>query len=262
MAPFSSSLKAITIPQNVKFIAKFAFTLTSIQSMTVESGNEVFRVDGDFLVNVVQSKLVHGFNVGSHVTIPGFIKVLEHSCFESCKSLSSISFDLPSSLTRIESLVFQNTNLRDIALPSSVSFISYNAFPGFCKISLQLCEICPEFDQWRFRRERGSNDHFKRSVTLNDALRLVTERNVDLFKFERIGVLEESVNCENSPEMYRRKCDDFEVVLKSFPGLTHDKFESSVPELEILTRLNHPCITPLFGFVLPSNSTPVQIATP
>jgi hypothetical protein len=70
--------------------------------------------------------------------IPCNVEILGWSCFSSCKSLTSISFELNSRLTRIESDAFSDSSLQSIVIPSNVCFINASAFVG---VNLSNCLI-------------------------------------------------------------------------------------------------------------------------
>jgi hypothetical protein len=52
--------------------------------------------------------------------VPGFIKILGFSCFASCGSICSVSFESPSSLKRIASLAFYGLPIKSILIPCEV----------------------------------------------------------------------------------------------------------------------------------------------
>jgi hypothetical protein len=51
--------------------------------------------------------------------IPRNVEILESKCFSNCRSLSSITFESNSRLTRIESEVFCDSSLQSILIPSN-----------------------------------------------------------------------------------------------------------------------------------------------
>lgn len=94
-----SGLTSITIPKNVKKISSFAFAeCYSLENFTVESGNTVYRSEGNCLI--------------SGNTLIGFFK-------------NSV---IPNSVTRIGSYAFFRTNLTSFTIPSSITFIEWGAF--------------------------------------------------------------------------------------------------------------------------------------
>jgi hypothetical protein len=126
---FSQSIiESIVIPQNVEFVDGSAFIKTALKSISVEEGNKYFRVDDNLLVDIVHCKLIHGFDVGHHIVIPHFIKILGSSCFSDCHTFSLISFESPSSLKRIETKAFSDSNLESIVIPCQVEILESECF--------------------------------------------------------------------------------------------------------------------------------------
>jgi hypothetical protein len=64
--------------------------------------------------------------------IPCSVEILGSSCFSDCYSLSSISFESPSSLKRIESNAFWYSTLQSIVIPYQVEIIGKECF-CWCK---------------------------------------------------------------------------------------------------------------------------------
>jgi hypothetical protein len=62
------------------------------------------------------------------IDISNDIEILGSSCFSFCKSLSSISFESNSQLTRIESNAFSYSSLESIVIPSSVEILCSKCF--------------------------------------------------------------------------------------------------------------------------------------
>jgi hypothetical protein len=53
------------------------------------------------------------------IVIPSSVEILGSSCFSRCQSLSSISFESNSRLTRIDSTAFSSSSLQSIIIPPS-----------------------------------------------------------------------------------------------------------------------------------------------
>jgi hypothetical protein len=103
-----SSLQSIIISHNVQFIDGSALIDVSLSSISVESGNIYFVVANDLLIDVVHHKLIRNFSSSSNVEIGSDVEIVGSSCFSNCHSLSSISFESNSRLTRIESNAFSS----------------------------------------------------------------------------------------------------------------------------------------------------------
>jgi predicted metal-binding protein len=123
-----SSLQSIVIPSSLQFIDGSAFIHLNLSSISIESGNEYFVLENDFLINVIHHTLICNFSKSSDIEIGSEIEILGSSCFSECKSLSSISFESNSRLTRIERFAFSNSSLQSIVIPSKIQFIDGSAF--------------------------------------------------------------------------------------------------------------------------------------
>jgi hypothetical protein len=71
-----SSLKSIVIPQNVQFIDGSAFVDVTLSSISIESGNQIFVIENDFLIDVFHQKLIRNFSTSSVIEIGRNIEIL------------------------------------------------------------------------------------------------------------------------------------------------------------------------------------------
>jgi hypothetical protein len=76
-----SSLQSIVIPRNVQFIDGSAFIDVTLSSVVIESGNEIFVIENDFLINVLHHKLIRHFCTSSAIEIGMNIEILGLKCF-------------------------------------------------------------------------------------------------------------------------------------------------------------------------------------
>jgi hypothetical protein len=53
-----TSLRSLVIPRNVQFIDGSAFDAVTLSSISIESGNEIFVIENDFLIDVFHHKLI------------------------------------------------------------------------------------------------------------------------------------------------------------------------------------------------------------
>jgi hypothetical protein len=127
-----SSLQSIVIPRNVQFINGSALDNVKLSSVTIENGNTTFVVENDLLIDILFHKLIRNFSRSSKVDIPNHIEIFGLSCFSYCKSLSSISFESNSRLTRIEASAFSESSLQSIIIPSNVEILCSRCF-SYCK---------------------------------------------------------------------------------------------------------------------------------
>jgi hypothetical protein len=116
------------IPRNVQFIDSSAFINASISSISIESGNELFVIENQFLIDIVHHRLIRNFSGSSNIEIGSDIEILGLFCFSHCNSLSSISFKSNSLLTQIESLAFYKSSLQSILIPRNVEILGSSCF--------------------------------------------------------------------------------------------------------------------------------------
>jgi hypothetical protein len=80
--------------------------------------------------------------------IPSNVEILCSKCFSFCRSLSSLTFEPNSRLTKIESQAFYESSRQAILIPSTILFIASNKVGTVSQIRLIDKDSCPEFDQW------------------------------------------------------------------------------------------------------------------
>jgi hypothetical protein len=69
------------IPQNVQNIDNSAFIDLTLSSISIESGNDSFVIENEFLIDIVHHTLIHNFSKLSHVEVPSDIEIVGSSCF-------------------------------------------------------------------------------------------------------------------------------------------------------------------------------------
>jgi hypothetical protein len=112
-----SSLESIVIPRNVEFIDGSAFVGVTLSSIAIESGNEIFVIENDFLIDIVHHKLIRNVSGSSEIDLAKTIEILGSHSFSSNQSFSSITFESNSRLTRIKSFAFSSSSLESILIP-------------------------------------------------------------------------------------------------------------------------------------------------
>jgi hypothetical protein len=110
----------MVIPRNVQFIDGSAFIDVTLSSISIESGNEIFVIENDFLIDILHHKLIRHFSKSSKIELGRNIAILGSNCFSFYKFLSSIRFESNSHLTRSESEPFYESSLQSILIPSNV----------------------------------------------------------------------------------------------------------------------------------------------
>jgi hypothetical protein len=119
------------------------------------------------------------------------IEILGSNCFSFCKSLSSITFESNSCLTRIESGGFSSSSLQSILIPRNVEIFGSNCF-SFCE---SLSSITFESNSQLTRIESSAFSH-------SSLQSIVIPRNVQFIDgFAFIGVTLSSISIESGNEI-------------------------------------------------------------
>jgi hypothetical protein len=104
----------------------------ALSSISIESGNDIFVIEHDFVIDVPHHKLIRNFSESSTIEIGRNTEILGSNSFSYCKSLSSITFESNSLLIRIVSEVFDESSLQSIIIPSNVEILGSKCFSN-CK---------------------------------------------------------------------------------------------------------------------------------
>jgi hypothetical protein len=81
-------------------------TISIFLPISIELGNETFVIENDLPIGVVNHKWIHDLSNLSNISIPRYSEIFGSNCFSYCKSLSSITVESNSRLTRTESHEF------------------------------------------------------------------------------------------------------------------------------------------------------------
>jgi hypothetical protein len=184
-----SSLQSIVIPRNVQFIDGSAFIEVTLSSISIESGNDIFLIQNDFLIDVLHHKLIRNFSRSSAIEVGRNIEILGSDCFSSCHSLSSIRFESNSHLTRIESDAFHGSSLHSILIPATILFIASDAFDVALQIQLVDLDSCPEFDRWLPLKRSCIAFDFRRIQTVDFNVPCLGDYIVNLSAFEARSII-------------------------------------------------------------------------
>jgi hypothetical protein len=128
---YGSSLRSNVIPRNVRFIDGSAFLEVNLSSISIESRNEIFVIENDILIDVIDHKLIRNVSESLEIEISSNIEIFGSNCFSYCKSLSLLTFESNSHLTRIESEAFSWSSLQSILIPRNVEILGSKCF-SFC----------------------------------------------------------------------------------------------------------------------------------
>jgi hypothetical protein len=122
------SLESISIPRNVSSLDGSIFADCRYSSVTIDPENHHYSLDGDFLIDIKESRLVRYFGHSNDVVICPEVAILGKSCLDGCRQVESVTFSSKSQLRRLERLCFQDCSLKSICIPQNVDFIDGSAF--------------------------------------------------------------------------------------------------------------------------------------
>ena len=121
-----SGLSSIAIPNSVTSIGQSAFYGCSrgLTSITVSSGNTVYRSEDNCLIKQTDNVLILGCKTS---IIPNNVTSIGDYAFSSCSGLTSIT--IPNNVTSIGSSAFEDcSGLTSITIPNNVTSIGDSAF--------------------------------------------------------------------------------------------------------------------------------------
>ena len=124
----NTALAGITIPANVKYIAKYAFHNTGIMNLTFMGSN----------VSVIEQYAFAYTRKLTSVTLPaGIVKLGTYVFYRS--GIESVAFAAGTTLTEIPEGAFSGTKLAEVTIPDSVTLVNHNAFrdcTALCRLTL------------------------------------------------------------------------------------------------------------------------------
>ena len=124
----NTALAGITIPANVKYIAKYAFHNTGIMNLTFTGSN----------VSVIEQYAFAYTRKLTSVTLPaGIVKLGTYVFYRS--GIESVVFAAGTTLTEIPEGAFSGTKLAEVTIPDSVTLVNHNAFrdcTALCRLTL------------------------------------------------------------------------------------------------------------------------------
>jgi hypothetical protein len=217
----------------------------SIQFIDIESGNDRFVVENDFLIDILSHKLIRNLSKSSNITIPSSIEISGPFCLAWYRSLLSISFELPSRLARVESRAFADPDV-PVLLPSTLVFLANDAHSDLFQLSLSDPDFCSVFDRWRRVRRSGVAVDFRPILKPRPNHLCFKDSVFDITELEEESVLLEAGR--SSSRLYRKRRDGSLIVVKSIS--LSDSISKSQIENEIadLVSLRHPLIASPIGF--------------
>jgi hypothetical protein len=76
-----SSLDSIEIPRDVRFINGCAFVQAHLSSISLEAGHDPLVIENDFLIDIVDHRLIRNFSRSCHIEIMITVEIVGSSCF-------------------------------------------------------------------------------------------------------------------------------------------------------------------------------------
>ncbi|MCL1900931.1 MAG: leucine-rich repeat protein [Firmicutes bacterium] len=147
---YCNSLTSISIPSSVISIGGTEPMLgycISLVSITVETGNTVYRSEGNCIIRIADNTIIAGCKnsvipdgikaIGGcafrgcgivSVIIPNSVEDIGGSAFSGCSNLTSVTFEAGSQLKSIGDQAFRYSGLLNIIIPQGVEIIDQNAF--------------------------------------------------------------------------------------------------------------------------------------
>lgn len=141
---FDKILPTLTIPAAVNSIG-FGLTMgcDSLKTLSVEAGNTVYDCRGN--CNAVIETSSNTLIAGCHTTvIPNNVTTIGAYAMSMLKSLTDLK--LPNSVTRLEDHCLDYNTVRQLNIPSSVTFIAGTAFKGCVFSTINVHPANPRYD--------------------------------------------------------------------------------------------------------------------
>ena len=207
------NLETITLPENLWFIGKNAFSYTALKAIDVPDNVQYIWTyafhDCELLQKVIlPSALIkidqggfEGCKMLDNITIPEKVSEIGYSAFGNCTSLQSISFEGNLSLIKREAFI-NCTSLKTIILPNGLESLGASAFEGCSSLSkVVISDNLKEIEPTTFKDCVELQD-----VTLGDATEVIgsscflhcpkltkliipiTVKNIDNYAFSYTGL--------------------------------------------------------------------------
>jgi hypothetical protein len=161
--------------------------------------------------------LIRNFSKSPAIEIGRNIEILGSKCFSYCTSLSSVTFESNSHLTRIESEAFHESALQYILIPSTILLIDSNAFGIASQIRLIDGDSCPEFDRWLPLKRLGITIDFRRIQRVGFDVPCLGDYIVNLSVFKERSIIRQSDEVPN--QIHHRSEDEVLVFMDTEPLL-------------------------------------------
>jgi serine/threonine protein kinase len=213
----------LEIPEKCDVIA--GGCLDNLEKITVSRKNHLIVIENNILYSRNRRTLIWYLGKEPKLTIPNSVERLGERCFYNCEFLREVVFQERPHIRTIGKEAFFGCKDLKITIPSSVRFIGENAF--------------------------DASTVAKRTAHISD---WISALNFD--DYEEVSLLGKEV------KLWQHRVTKDKIVVKTLPWISDassssdkEKLEDSqqrfVREVENLSRIEHPCIVSLRGYVLP-----------
>jgi hypothetical protein len=118
-----TALTALVIPGCISSFAGSALAGLQLQTFSFSGISMTYCICNYFVQAFSGRFLIRYFGMDVNVVVDSSVEVICESCFSACESLTSVTFDANSLLSRLESRAFCLSRLRSIHLPGSLEVI-------------------------------------------------------------------------------------------------------------------------------------------
>ena len=221
---YCGSIEELVIPQYLESIGDNAFSYCQgISSIRVESGNKKYYVDGNCLIEQIESEnylvmgcktsiitdnnSIHGIYDSAfegcsgleQIIIPDGVTSIPESTFADCTALKNVI--LPESIKRIETAAFSGcSNLKSVNLPDSIEFLASSAFNECPAVETE--DNASYLGKWCL-----SNSSFDKVITVREG----TE-HIAAYAFSGLEYIELPVSLKSIGEMALWDCFNIKKI--------------------------------------------------
>ncbi|EAY16068.1 hypothetical protein TVAG_278340 [Trichomonas vaginalis G3] len=156
-------IRMFNIPALVNTIEKGCFEYAFLDSITVSSGNNNFKIENNMILTIDGSiSLGYPLRMTGTAVFPNGVNRIEYALFGST-SISHVQF--PDSLKEIGAYAFYKSKIQDVFIPNSVTSIGYNAFASCPNLaSVRLSESLTILDAYTFQEALITSINFPDSI--------------------------------------------------------------------------------------------------
>jgi hypothetical protein len=192
----------------------------------------------------------------SDISIPNTVEDIGNSAFMNCAWLKSVTFSSDGRLYRIGAFAFWETAVSEIALPKSIIHLKSHCFPAECNVIVPNIDA---FKQWRaaylsdldsVMTRDASSDFGNIADVFFQAKDYLTKREIGRGTGGRVL---ECVHRQTGEVLAVKRLSNF------YPNDDRERLQF-LREVEILRRLDHPCLVPLKGVAIQGGDEPPLIA--